>query len=114
MTKVTIKVPVTTKQKVEKLIDATGQVVYFKIAGKRTKCIIQELGIVRHCQLTHFASGKTMVPSATITSMKIRYLNGGKTLTTRAACELCLMELVQRTGADKVRSIIENAEVINV
>ena len=114
MAKVTIKVPVTTKQKTEELIDATGQVAYFKIAGKRTKCIIQEMSIFRGPQLTHYASGKTMVPSATITSMKIRHMHGGKTLTTRAACELCLMELVQRTGADKVRSIIENAEVINV
>ena len=93
MAKVTIKVPVTTKQKVEKLIDATGQVAYFKIAGKRTKCIFQELGMVRGPQLTHYASGKTRVPSATIKSMKIKaqLRNGGKTLTNREACELCLM-----------------------
>ena len=112
---VEIKVPATdpkTKEYME--MPAFGKVAWFQIGGQRYKFLLQERAYTQSSvQLTHFASGHTVLRSNVISAMKVRHMHGGKTVTTREACRLALGELEKRIGLSKMITVFAAAPIIN-
>ena len=95
------------------IANAVGTVAVFQIGNEKIRFVMQSNGEFVGVSLVHHASGNIAVRHDTITMKKIRHTHGGKTLTDREACRLCLEDLVDRIGEARVLSGIRAAKVIN-
>lgn len=108
----TIMVPAIGPNKKEVLVERSGQVAVFQIGGQKIKFFIQSCGLKGE-QLTHWASGQTVVNTTGINAIKVRSMHGGTVYTTREACRQALGKIEAQMGAAAMLVKFATAKVVN-
>lgn len=90
---------------------ATGKVCRLYVGNYQYKFLLQEskTGVC----LTHWESGQIVVPENTIKAVKVRNFKSYHVMTDREAALIALNDIVQRSGDDKVRAVLDGAPKIN-